>query len=411
MDIKILHKLQQDFPILQQPIHGHRLAYLDNAATTQKPHCVIEALNHHYTHTNANIHRSVHALGEQSTQAYEGARRTVQRFINAQDPKECIFVKSTTEAINLVATSFGSFLKEGDEILISAMEHHSNIVPWQMACARQGAKLTVIPMNNSGELDLKTLPTLLTSKTKLLAITHVSNALGTLNPIKEIIALAHAHQVPVLVDGAQSAPHLKIDVQDLDCDFFTFSSHKTYGPTGVGVLYGKTHWLNAMPPYQGGGDMIAKVSFTETLYNELPYKFEAGTPPIAAVIGLGKALEYLMSLDFQAIIRHEHHLLTLAIEQLSEIPGLKIIGTAKNKISVISFTLENIHPHDIGTIVDQSGVAIRSGHHCAMPVMNFFGVPSTARISFGLYNTIEDIEQLIHALHKVTTLFYQHKNI
>ncbi len=400
-----INKLRSEFPTLQQTINGFPLAYLDNAATTQKPSCVIEALTKHYQQHNANIHRSVHTLGEQSTQAYEQTRRTVQKFINAKDSKECIFVKSTTEAINLVATSFGSFLKPGDEILISEMEHHSNIVPWQMVCARQGAKLCVIPMNDSGELELNTLTNLLSSKTKLLALTHISNTLGTLNPIKEVIALAHTHQIPVFIDGAQSAPHLKIDVQDLDCDFFTFSSHKTYGPTGAGVLFGKAHWLEKMPPYQGGGDMIAKVSFAETLYNELPYKFEAGTPPIAAVIGMGRALEYLMSLDFQAIMQHEDQLLRCATEQLCEIPGLKIIGRPQHKIAVISFTLDNIHPHDIGTIVDQSGVAIRSGHHCAMPVMTFFGIPSTARLSIGLYNTIEDVNQLITALKKAKAMF------
>lgn len=401
MDIK----LKQAFPILNKPVHGHRLAYLDNAATTQKPQCVIDVLNHYYTHINANIHRSVHYLGEQSTQAYEQTRHTVQKFLNAREAKECIFVKSTTEAINLVATCFGSFIEAGDEILISEMEHHSNIVPWQMLCARQGATLKVIPMNAQGELKLETLNTLLNSKTKLLAITHVSNALGTVNPIQEIIHLAHAHQVPVLVDGAQSAPHLKIDVQALDCDFFTFSSHKTYGPTGVGVLYGKAYWLNRMPPYQGGGDMISKVSFTETLYNEIPYKFEAGTPAIASVIGFGAALEYLMQLNFQNIIQHEQNLLALATEQLSKLPGIQIIGTATNKIGVISFIMDGIHPHDIGTIVDQSGVAIRSGHHCAMPTMAFFDVPSTARISFGLYNSEEDIHQLIVALDKVKKIF------
>ena len=400
-----IKNLAQSFPILKQSIHGHRLAYLDNAATTQKPQCVIDVLTRYYTHTNANIHRSVHYLGEQATEGYEKARETVQRFLNAKTSKECIFVKSTTEAINLVATCFSDFIKEGDEILISAMEHHSNIVPWQMLCERRGAYLKVIPMNASGELELDTLHTFVTPKTKLLAITHVSNALGTLNPIKEIISLAHAHQIPVFVDGAQSAPHLKIDVQALDCDFFTFSSHKTYGPTGVGVLYGKEKWLNALPPYQGGGDMISKVSFTKTLYKELPYKFEAGTPAISSVIGLGAALEYLMTLDFQAIVEHEQYLLTVATEQLLTIPGIRIIGTAKHKIGVISFTMDSIHPHDIGTIIDQKGVAIRSGHHCAMPTMDFFGVPSTARLSFGLYNTVEDIEQLMQALEMVSHMF------
>lgn len=402
MDIKTLAK---EFPILNKPIHGHRLAYLDNAATTQKPQCVIDALNHYYTHMNANIHRSVHYLSAEATQAYEQARQTVQKFLNAKTAKECIFVKSATEAINLVATCFSPFLKPNDEILISEMEHHSNIVPWQMLCARLGTVLKIIPLNTQGELALNTLEDLLTPETKLLALTQVSNVLGTVNPIKDIISLAHRHQIPVLIDGAQSAPHLKIDVQDLDCDFFTFSSHKTYGPTGVGVLYGKAHWLNKMPPYQGGGDMISKVSFTETIYNEIPSKFEAGTPSIASVIGFSTALEYLMSLDWQNIVEHEQHLLALCTQQLSTIPGLRIIGTALNKIGVLSFTMQGIHPHDIGTIVDQSGVAIRSGHHCAMPTMAFFGVPSTARVSFGLYNTEEDVVQLTEALKNVQRIF------
>ncbi len=401
-----IEQIRTDFPILAHPIHGHRLAYLDNAATTQKPLCVINALDHYYHHTNANIHRGVHHLSEQATAAFENARKIVQDFIHAEHSQECIFVKGTTEAVNLVASSFGSrYIQAGDEILISALEHHSNIVPWQMLCQRSGARLKVIPMNEKGELELDTLEQHFSPKTKILAIIHASNALGTLNPLKEIIHRAHAHQIPVFVDGAQTAAHLKIDVQDLDCDFFTFSGHKTYGPTGIGVLYGKTHWLEAMPPYQGGGDMILSVSFEHSLYQGLPFKFEAGTPPIAEVIALGHALEYINSLGWDTIYTHEQSLLEYATERLGSIPGLKIIGNAKNKIGVISFTLEGVHPHDIGSILDQYGVAIRTGHHCAMPIMNFFNVPATARASFGIYNTLEDIDQLITALYEVKRVF------
>jgi len=401
-----LDTIRSDFPILKQKIHGKRLAYLDNAATTQKPNCVIESLQSYYSEINANVHRAVYHLSEAATKGFEGARKTVQQFINAKESKECIFVRSSTEAINLVATSFGyQFVKEGDEILISAMEHHSNIVPWQMLCQRNGAILKVIPMNEAGELDLKALEQLLNKKTKLLAITHASNALGTLNPIKEIIQKAHAYQIPVLVDGAQSAPHLPIDVQDLDCDFFTFSGHKLYGPTGIGILYGKSKWLELMPPYQGGGEMILKVTFEETLYNDIPYKFEAGTPAIAEAIGLATALDYITQLGWNSIMTHETQLMNVARNALSSIPGLKFIGTAQNKVGVISFTLQGVHPHDIGSITDQFGVAIRTGSHCAMPVMDFFKVPGTTRASFGIYNTEEDIDQLITALHEVKRLF------
>ncbi len=401
-----LNKFQKDFPILTKTIHGHRLAYLDNAATTQKPLCVIDAIQNYYKETNANIHRGVYQLSEQATNEFEHARHTVQRFLNAKESKECIFTKNTTEAVNLVAHSFGEYcVKAGDRILISTMEHHSNIVPWQMLCERKQAHLDVIPMNKKGELELDQLDQLLTSKTKLLAITHVSNALGTINPLKRIIDTAHQANIPVFVDGAQSAPHLKVDVQDLDCDFFTFSGHKIYGPTGIGVLYGKAHWLEKIPPYQGGGDMIAQVTFDKTSYNDIPFKFEAGTPPIAQAIGLGKALEYIESIGWPLLVQHEQELLQYATQQLTELPDINLIGTAQEKIGVISFTMNNIHPHDIGSIVDQSGVAIRTGHHCAMPIMDFFKVPATARASFGLYNTLEDIDQLITALRKVHTVF------
>lgn len=398
--------IRKEFPILHRPIRGQRLAYLDSAATTQKPQCVIDTFNHYYSQMNANIHRGVHALSETATSAFETARSRVQQFINAKHSKECIFVRGTTEAINLMAFSFGTaFIQPNDEILITQMEHHSNIVPWQMLCKRTGAKLKFIPLNSQGELDLSNLDILLTPKTRLLAITHVSNALGTINPLADIIALAHAHHIPVLVDGAQAAPHLKIDVQALDCDFYTFSSHKVYGPTGVGVLYGKSHWLEQLPPYQGGGEMILKVTMTDAIYNELPYKFEAGTPPIAAAIALGTAVQYLMDLNWALIKAEERKLLLLATERLQAIPGIKIIGTAQEKIGVISFILEGVHPHDIGSIADQSGVALRTGHHCAMPVMDFFGIAGTTRASFGIYNTIEDIDQLEQALHNVNRIF------
>ncbi len=401
-----VHNIRADFPILQKTIHGHPLVYLDNAATTQKPQCVLDALNQYYSGMNANIHRGVHQLSTIATQAFENARASVQKFINAKHAKECIFVRGATEAINLVAASFGGkFVNSGDEILISAMEHHSNIVPWQMLCQTKGAHLKIIPMNKQGELNLETIGQLFNKKTKLLAITHASNALGTRNPLSEIIQSAHAHHVPVLVDGAQSAPHLKIDVQALDCDFFTFSSHKTYGPTGVGVLYGKTHLLEAMPPYQGGGGMNLQVNFEKSTYNEIPFKFEAGTPAIAEVIAFGNALEYLERLGWDFITKHEKTLLQDATEKLSAFPGLKIIGTAKEKVGVISFTLDGVHPHDIGSILDQFGIAIRTGHHCAMPIMNFFNVPATARASFGIYNTIDDIDKLISGLHEVRRIF------
>lgn len=407
MNIKTnILQCQQDFPILKQTIHGQRLAYLDNAATTQKPQSVIDALSHYYTHLNANVHRGVHHLSEKATEAFDAARGAVQSFIHAPFAKECIFVRSSTEAINLVARSFGdAFVKPGDDILISALEHHSNIVPWQMLCQRVGARLNVIPINHQGEIQLDTLKTLLTPNTKLLAITHASNALGTLNPIREIIQIAHAHGVPVLVDGAQSAPHLKIDVQELDCDFFVFSSHKLYGPTGVGVLYGKSKWLEIMPPFHGGGDMIKSVTFEKSTYQEIPFKFEAGTPAIAEVIGLKAAIEYLNQIGFEAIHHHEQTLLKYLKEKLKAIPNVQLIGEGTQNIGVVSFVMDGIHPHDIGSIVDQMGVAIRTGHHCAMPIMDFFQVPATARVSLGIYNTEEDIDQLAIALNEVNRVF------
>jgi cysteine desulfurase/selenocysteine lyase len=398
--------IRSDFPILNQTVHNHPLVYLDNAATTQKPQCVLDALTNYYREINANIHRGVYHLSEKATEAFENARCSVQAFINAQYAKECIFVKSTTEAINLVAQSYGEcFVKENDEILISAMEHHSNIVPWQILCQRKGAHLKIIPINTKGELPIATLPQYFSKRTKLLAITHVSNVLGTLNPLRDIIKQAHAHHIPVLVDGAQSAPHLKIDVQDLDCDFFTFSGHKIYGPTGIGVLYGKTHWLEAIPPYQSGGEMILQVTFEKTTYKGIPFKFEAGTPAIAEAIALAKALEYLNTIGWKALTTHETLLLNYATKALSSIEGLTIIGAPNQRIGVLSFTMEGVHPHDIGTIVDQCGIAIRTGHHCAMPIMDFYAIPATARVSFGIYNTLAEIDCLINALQEVKKLF------
>jgi len=395
-------QIREDFPILRHTVHGKPLVYLDNAATTQKPQVVIDTLNRYYTAANANIHRGVHLLSERATQAYEAARHAARNFLNAADDREIIFVRGTTEGINLVAQSYGrTFLKPGDEIVISAMEHHSNIVPWQILCQQVGATLRVITINNDGELYLDVYEGLLNERTKLVAIAHVSNALGTINPIRQVIDLAHHWNVPVLVDGAQAVPHLKVDVHALDCDFYAFSAHKLFGPTGIGVLYGKGALLDRMPPYQGGGDMISLVTFEKTHYNALPYKFEAGTPHIAGGIGLGAAIEYVNRIGLDTIAAYEHELLAYATAALNAIEGLEIIGTAKEKVGVLSFTLEGVHPHDIGTVLDREGVAIRAGHHCAMPVMQRFGVPATARASLAFYNTKEEIDALAAAIHKV----------
>lgn len=401
-----VEKIRKDFPILDQKIHGKPLVYLDNAATSQKPSSVIEALTHYYSLDNSNIHRGVHLLSERATQAYESSRKKIQLFLNARSEKEIIFTRGTTEAINLVAQTFGRRnVQAGDEILISAMEHHSNIVPWQILCEEKGAKLRVVPINDAGELQMEEFAKLLSQKTKLVAITHLSNALGTINPIAKIIELAHAQGVPVLVDGAQAAPHIGVDVQALDCDFYTFSGHKIYGPTGVGVLYGKESLLEKMPPYQGGGDMIRSVSFEKSTYNSLPYKFEAGTPNISGGIGLGAAIEYVEKIGLQAIADHENELLAHGTRLLSEIPGVRLIGTARQKASVLSFVLEGIHPHDIGTILDQEGIAVRTGHHCAQPVMERFGVPATARASVSFYNTFEEMDALARGIRKVQEVF------
>jgi cysteine desulfurase / selenocysteine lyase len=401
-----VERVRADFPILEQKVHGKPLVYLDNAATSQKPRAVIDAISRYYEGTNANIHRAVHHLSEQATEEYEAARTTAQKFINAASSTEVIFVRGTTEGINLVAQTYGrANIHSGDEVVVTDMEHHSDIVPWQLLCEDRGAKLRVVPINDRGELILEEFEKLLGPKTKLVCVTHVSNALGTINPVREIAATAHRRGVPVLVDGAQAVPHLKVDVQALDCDFYSFSGHKVYGPTGIGVLYGKKSLLEAMPPYQGGGDMILSVTFEKTTYNRLPYKFEAGTPDIAGVIGLGAALEYVGGLGIERIGAHEHELLDYATAAVSSIPGLKIIGTAKEKAGVLSFTLENIHPHDIGTILDQEGIAIRTGHHCSQPVMKRFGVDSTARASFALYNTKQEVDAFVRGIEKVREVF------
>jgi cysteine desulfurase / selenocysteine lyase len=401
-----IDKIRADFPILKQKIHGKPLVYFDNGATSQKPQVVIDALHRYYAAENSNIHRGVHFLSEQATAAYEAARQKIKTFVNAPSEQEIIFVRGTTEAINLVAQSYGrTFLKAGDEIIVSAMEHHSNIVPWQILCEQIGARLRVIPINHDGELVLDEYCRLLNEKTKLVSVTHVSNALGTIVPIKELVRLAHERQVPVLVDGAQAAPHLKVDVQELGCDFYAFSGHKLFGPTGVGILYGRSELLEAMPPYQGGGDMISLVTFEKTHYNVLPYKFEAGTPHIAGGIGLGAAVDYLEGLDWKQVAAHEHRLLNYATAALSEIDGLRIIGTAKAKVGVVSFVFDHVHAHDVGTILDQEGVAVRAGHHCAMPVMQRFGVPATTRASFALYNTQQEIDILVRGIQRALKVF------
>lgn len=398
-------RLRQDFPILRQTVNGKPLVYLDNAATSQKPQCVIDCEAHYYAALNANIHRGVHTLSQLATDAYEAARDTVQGLINAARREEIVFVRGTTEAINLVAASYGQRLRPGDEILISAMEHHSNIVPWQLACERTGAILQVAPINDAGELLLEAFERLLGPRTRLVAVTHLSNALGTVNPVRYLIELAHARGIPVLVDGAQAVPHFNVDVQALDCDFYAFSGHKLYGPTGIGVLYGKAALLESMPPYQGGGDMIREVTFRKTTYNELPFKFEAGTPNIAGVIGLGAAIGYVSAVGLDAIAAHEHALLAYATGQAAQIPGLRIIGTAADKASILSFVLDGVHPHDAGTILDHEGVAVRAGHHCAMPVMERFGVPATVRASFALYNTRDEVDALFRAVRKSREVF------
>jgi cysteine desulfurase/selenocysteine lyase len=395
-----VREIREQFPALRQLIYGKNLIYFDNGATSQKPQMVLDAINHYYSKDNANIHRGVHYMSQKATDGYEGARVRIQQYLNAEKSEEIIFTKGTTDGINLVASSYGELLSAGDEIIITAMEHHSNIVPWQMLCERKGCILRVAPINKKGELIMEEFDALLSKKTKLVAVTHISNALGTINPVKELAKKAHAVGAKILVDGAQSIQHTKIDVQDMNCDFFVFSSHKVFGPTGVGVLYGKEKILDAMPPYQGGGDMILKVTFDRTTYNELPYKFEAGTPHIAGVICLGKAIEFLSSLDMAAIQKHEVDLANYAQDLLLTFEGVKIIGLAKNKTSVVSFTVDGIHPFDLGTLLDKQGIAVRTGHHCTQPLMDFFKIPGTVRASFAFYNTKEEIDIFISAVEK-----------
>ncbi len=399
-------RVRKDFPILQQTVHGKPLVFLDSAASAQKPQQVIEATSRFYATDYANIHRGVYQLSERATAAFEAVREKTRAFLNAASTREIVFVRGTTEAINLVAASYGgSEVGSGDEVLITHMEHHSNIVPWQMLCQRTGAVLQVAPVNDRGELILEEFEKLLTPRTKIAAVTHVSNALGSVNPAREIVRMAHERGIPVLFDGAQAVPHLSVDVQDLDCDFYAFSSHKLFGPSGVGVLHGKAERLEAMPPYQGGGEMILSVGFDETIYKEIPHKFEAGTPDIGGVVGFGAALDYVSSLGYDAIRDHEHDLLEHAVEALSEVPGLRLIGSARDRAAVVSFVMEGIHPHDVGTVLDQEGVAVRTGHHCAQPLMDRFGVPATARASFALYNTHADVDALVAALHRVREVF------
>lgn len=401
-----VQRVRGDFPVLRQTVNGKPLVYLDNAASSQVPQVVIDRGSIYIEHEHSNIHRGVHYLSQKATTAYEGAREKVKRFINARHVKECIFVRGTTEGINLVMHGYGrKFIGVDDEIIISAMEHHANIVPWQMLCEEKGAKLRVIPMNDAGELLIDECEALLNERTKFVAVTHVSNALGTINPIKQMIEQAHKYGVPVLIDGAQGAPHMPVDVQDLDCDFYAFSGHKMFAPTGSGVVYGKAELLEKMNPFQGGGDMIKNVTFEKTTYADLPNKFEAGTPAIASQIGLGAAIDYLNSIGREQAAAHEEELLRYATERLSAIEGVRIIGTAQRKASVLSFVIDEIHPHDIGTILDQEGIAVRAGHHCAQPVMQRFNIPATARASFAFYNTREEVDVLARTVERVIEIF------
>lgn len=401
-----LDTIRQDFPILSRTVYGKPLVYLDNGATTQKPRCVVEAMTNEYYNINANVHRGVHFLSQKATELHEAARETVRRFINAPSTNEIVFTRGTTESINLVAQCFAqAFMQPGDEVIISHMEHHSNIVSWQLMQERMGIKLRVIPISDSGELVLEELERLFNKRTRLLSITHVSNVLGTVNPVAQIIRMAHAHQVPVLIDGAQSTPHMPIDVQELDCDFFAFSGHKIYGPTGIGVLYGKQEWLDRMPPYMGGGEMIKRVSFEHTTFNELPFKFEAGTPDYVASTGLAQALDYVSALGMDNIQAHEQELTHYALQRMAEIPGMRIIGQAEAHDAVISFLVGNIHHLDMGTLLDRLGIAVRTGHHCAEPLMQRMGIEGTVRASFALYNTKEEVDTLVKGIERVATMF------
>jgi cysteine desulfurase/selenocysteine lyase len=399
-------RVRADFPILGREVHGHPLVYLDSAASSQQPRAVLDAVERYSTRLHANVHRGVHALSQEATAAFEGARETVRRFINARSTREIIFTRGTTEAINLVARSWGpGHLRAGDEVLITHLEHHSNIVPWQMICAATGARLVAAPLTAAGEVDLTAFEELISERTRMVAVAHVSNALGTVLPVRPMIALAHARGIPVLLDGAQAIAHQVVDVQQLDCDFYAFSGHKTYGPTGIGVLYGRESLLTAMPPWQGGGDMILTVAIEGSTYNELPWKFEAGTPNISGAVGLGAAFDYLDSIGRGAVAAHEQLLLARATARLRALPGLTLVGTAADKAGVVSFTLQGIHPHDVGTILDREGIAVRSGHHCAMPVMTYYGLPATVRASFGCYNTQADVDRLVAGLESVRQVF------
>ncbi len=402
-----VNEVRKDFPILSRLVNGKPLVYLDNAATTQKPSSVIESIKHYYTFENANIHRGLHFLSELATDSYESGRLKVKEFINAMSASEIIFVRGATEAINLIANTMcrANILKEGDEIIVSHMEHHANIVPWQLLCERKNIKLKVIPITDDGELVIEDLEKLISEKTKLVSVVHISNALGTINPVKEIVKIAHSHNIPVMLDGAQATPHIKVDVQELDCDFYVFSGHKVFGPTGIGILYGKTHLLSELPPYQGGGDMIRTVTFEKTTFDDLPHKFEAGTPNISGGIGLGNAIDYLNQFDRDELTKYEEKLLEYATEKLLAIDGLRIIGNAKHKASVISFVIDGIHPYDIGTLIDTHGIAIRTGHHCTQPIMQRFNLPATARASFAFYNTFEEVDKLEAGLLKIKKMF------
>lgn len=404
-DVFDVERIRADFPILHQEIQGCRLAYLDNAASSQQPMAVIDAVSQYYQHDHANVHRGVHTLSHRATDAYEAAREKIRAYINAASTSEIVYTRGTTEAINLVAASLGQDVRAGDEILISHMEHHSNIVPWQLLCERTGATLRVAPINEQGELLTDEMIALMNKRTRIVALTHVSNALGTINPVELIIKAAHDHDIPVLIDGAQAMSHSIIDVQKLGCEFYAFSGHKMFGPTGIGVLYGREDWLERLPPWQGGGEMILSVSFDDTVYNRLPYKFEAGTPNIAGAIGLGAAIDYLQTIGMHNIATYESGLLEYLTDQLASVPDVRLIGTAEHKAGVQSFVIEGIHPHDLGTVLDHKGVAIRTGHHCAMPVMEFFGVPGTARASLAFYNNCEDVDQLIDGISVATKMF------
>ena len=405
MNNEKIEQIRAEFPILSEKIYNKPLIYFDNGATTQKPRCVVEKIDQGYYHLNANIHRGVHYLSQKATEAHEAARQSIAEFLGSDKREEIIFTRGTTEAINLVAFSFGeAFCKPGDEVIVSVMEHHSNIVPWQILCERKGMKLRVVPMNEKGELDIETYKALLTERTKIVSVAHVSNVLGTINPVKEIIRLAHEKAIPVLLDGAQAVPHIKVNVADLDADFYVFSGHKIYGPTGIGVLYGKEKWLNAIPPYQGGGEMIATVSFEKTTYNELPFKFEAGTPDYIGSTALAEALRYLQEIGIDKIAAYEHELTAYATLRLGEIENMRIIGTADAKSAVISFLVGNIHPYDIGMLLDKLGIAVRTGHHCAQPLIDSLGIPGTVRASFAFYNTKQEIDSFVDALKKVVAM-------